>query len=122
MQSPVERCVKFFLSVNKSSSCSSKCKRWTDHQRKTNFLCDLFSFKKTRCSSSFANPHSQLQHSQTEFFPVFCSVDRIHVHTDHFHSVFFPEPCFFTFKRQVERGLSAHGGEHRINFMFLENF
>jgi hypothetical protein len=60
-------------------------------------------------------------HQHAELLAVLGDVDGGGVHADHAHVVFLPDAELLALDGEVQRGLSAHGGQHRVDLVLLED-
>ena len=117
----MEQILEFFLVVHERSTRTAQGERGADAQRKAEFLSDLLALEVRTGDLARGGSHADLGHQLAELFAVFGDVDRIDVHADELYAVFFPHAFFLGFDGQVERRLTAHGGQYGVDFLFGED-
>ena len=92
-----------------------------DHQGEAELLRHLFAFQEAGDGAAGRHGHADAFHQLAEALTVLGDVDGLGIHPDHAHPVLFPDAELLALDGQVQRGLSAHGGQHGVDLVLLQD-
>ena len=95
--------------------------RRPDAQRETELLRGLLALEEALRRGLRRHRHADFAHQLAEALAVLGDVDRVDVDPDHLHPILLPDAHLLAGDREVQRGLAAHRGQHRIDVVQLEH-
>ena len=119
VQSALQLVLKGVFVVDHRSTRAAERVRRTNAQGVSKLLRHLFPFQETLGRGLGRHWHVNFAHELAEGLPVLRDVDGLGVHPNHPHVVFFPNAHLLTLDGEVQCGLAAHRGQHRIDVRVL---
>ena len=120
LQAVLQQLVEVLFAVDEGGARTTQGVAGADHQREAEFLRHFFAFEEAGDGLAGRHGHTDLLHEHAELLTVLGDVDGGSVHPDHAHIVFLPDAELLALDGQVQRGLSAHGGQHGVDLVLGE--
>ena len=122
IQAALTNLFKLFAVVGNAAAGAAHGERWTDDARIAHFSRNGQRFFHIVRDTGTRGIKANFFHCHVEAATVFCFINRVGGRTDHGHAELFQHALTLQLQRTVQRRLAAHGRQHRVRTLFLDNF
>ena len=113
---------ELFAVVGDTAAGAAHGERWADDARIAHVSRDGQRFFHIVCDTGTRGVEADFLHRHVEAATVFCFINRVGGRTNHGHAELFQHALTLQLQRTVQRRLAAHGWQHRVRTLFLDDF